>query len=163
MKRFLIAILPPHLQQNTHMEAMEDGVELHTPPTRLPPPLRDTLVSGEASVPFSCHLLHMMIILIVLLGNYQKCICESESFRSEIVKQLCKFPHIFFLPLQPTYGSHRQRTVKDWVAAGQPADHPADTDAQHGGVYALITQGPIMVWKLHIFFHILFLKILKLG
>lgn len=34
------------------METTEDGVELHTPPTRLPPPLRDTSVSGETFAQF---------------------------------------------------------------------------------------------------------------
>lgn len=47
------------------MEAMEDGVDLHTPPTRLPP-LRDTLMSGEAHVSFSCHLFHVILPLYVL-------------------------------------------------------------------------------------------------
>ncbi|KAF3858322.1 hypothetical protein F7725_011523, partial [Dissostichus mawsoni] len=37
-------------QQNTHMEAMEDGVELHTPPTRQPPPLRDTSASEQLKI-----------------------------------------------------------------------------------------------------------------
>lgn len=45
-------IISSYLQLNTHMKAMEGGVELRTPPTRLPPPLRDTLMSGEACVSF---------------------------------------------------------------------------------------------------------------
>lgn len=42
------------------MEAMEHGVELRTPHTRLPPPLRDTSVSGEACLAF------LLIMLIRL-------------------------------------------------------------------------------------------------
>ncbi len=69
-------ILHLRLQQNTHMEALEDGVELHTRPTRLPPPLRDTSVSGEA-----CALFFLLIIIqIKLLKNIQEYVYESESY-----------------------------------------------------------------------------------
>lgn len=47
------------------MEAMQDGVERHTPLTRLPPPLRDTSMSGEACVT-------NLLILVRLLGEYQR-------------------------------------------------------------------------------------------
>lgn len=49
-------------------------------------------------------------------------------------------------PSQPTYGSSRQRTVKDWAAAGQPADQPTDPDAKHWGMfdaYTCFLGGPI--------------------
>ena len=106
------------------MEAMEDGVELLTPPTRLPPPLRDTSVSGEAYISFFfSHLFKSSIFLLFMW------FCGLGWSKMTVVTCMS--------PSQHAYGSHRQRAVKNRAAAGQPADQPTDPDAQHGGVYAL--------------------------
>lgn len=97
--------LPSRLQQSTHMEAMEDGVELHTPLTRLPPPLRDTSMSGEARV---CLLaLLLMMIRIRLLGKYQKRMYQRESLWPKMsAKQFSQVSHLYFplcsLPMAPS-------------------------------------------------------------
>lgn len=71
------------------MEAMEDGVELHIPPTRLPPPLRDTSVSGkDLCLCCFCHVFffttHMILILDMPFGNIKvhikEEVCDLEIF-----------------------------------------------------------------------------------
>lgn len=99
-----------HLSQSTQVEAMWDGVELHTLRTRLPP-LRDISMNGQ-----TCSWISRFIKFI--------------TFQANILNH--NFYHV--LPSQPTNGSPRQRTVKDWAAAGQPADQSADSNAKHGGV-----------------------------
>lgn len=86
------------------MEAMEHGQELHTLPTRLHPPLRDTLLSGEAYVTFpviiSCAFTSTDITHCLYRKAKQKCVYENESY---CVERLCKFScSLLSLPMAVT-------------------------------------------------------------
>lgn len=87
------------------MEAMEDGVELHTPPTRMPPPLRDILVSGKSYICLICLLFSRLCFFFVFFNivsrsSCELCICQiSEMPLLKIVKQL--FFAVVVYPWQP--------------------------------------------------------------